>query len=188
MVRFLFFGSKVLLFLSILFSSCVKDRLWEITPENPTNPPVDTVILPLKINEFLASNNGSTTDPNGEFDDWIEIYNPNNESVDIAGYLLTDNLSSPSLASLPFGFSETIIPPNGFVVIWCDGTPDQGPLHVGFKLSGSGEEIGLFKADESIVDTLSYVAQTSDFSFGRIPDGTNNWQVIQAPTPGQSND
>jgi len=174
----------------IFLLACTKDRLWEQVPtDNPDNPnnPGDTTIVPLRINEILASNDGSTSDENGEFDDWFEIYNPNNESVDIAGYYLTDNLSNAKLAQIPTGKPETIIPPLGFLVIWCDGTPDQGPLHVSFKLSGSGEQVGLYKANESVVDTFSFGPQNSDISFGRIPDGTNNWQLIQQPSPGQSN-
>ena len=61
-------------------------------------------------------------------------------------------------------------------------------LHVEIKLSGDGEQIGLFAADGvTAVDTLTFRAQTEDISFGRVPDGSDNWQFFENPTPGFTN-
>jgi hypothetical protein len=184
------FIRKILLgigLLSGILLSCTKDRLFEKAPTVTIVPEEDTLILPLKINEFLASNNGSSADENGEFDDWFEIYNPNAIQVDVGGYFVTDNLENLTFFQLPAGSSLTRIPPKGRLLIWCDGTPDQGPLHVPFKLSGSGEQIGLAKPNEEVVDTLTFVAQSSDISFGRIADGAIQWKFFSIPTPGEPN-
>ena len=47
--------------------------------------------LKLVINEMMASNSTAIADGEGEFDDWIEIYNPGPSAVDMAGMVLADN-------------------------------------------------------------------------------------------------
>ena len=42
------------------------------------------------INEFLADNATTITDPAGEFDDWIELYNPTANLIPLTGKYLTD--------------------------------------------------------------------------------------------------
>ncbi len=51
--------------------------------------------MPLFINELLASNTQIIQDPQGENDDWIELYNASDEPINIAGMYLTDDLSTP---------------------------------------------------------------------------------------------
>src|SRR4030042_1877994 len=51
--------------------------------------------IPLVINEVLASNSGGYTDPQGQDDDWIEIYNAGSRAIDTGGMHLTDNLGTP---------------------------------------------------------------------------------------------
>lgn len=184
------FFRKFLFFIPFLFAflfSCTKDRLFEKIPTDSIAPKEDTLLFSLKINEFLASNNGSSADENGEFDDWFEIYNPNSIPIDVGGYFVTDNLENLTFFQLPTGNALTLIPAKGRLLIWCDGTPDQGPLHVPFKLSGSGEQIGLIKPNEDVVDTLTFDAQSSDISFGRVTDGAVQWKFFSSPTPGQPN-
>ena len=47
----------------------------------------------LIINEFLASNDSCCKDSNGDYDDWVELYNDSNQPIDIGGCLL---YTSPS--------------------------------------------------------------------------------------------
>ena len=60
-------------------------------------------------------------------------------------------------------------------------------MHAGFKLSAGGEEIGLYGIGGILVDSLTFGSQNADESYGRIPDGSNNWRAIDAPTPATSN-
>ena len=72
--------------------------------------------------------------------------------------------------------------------MWLDGDIDQGELHVNLKLSGAGEQIGLFALDGfTPVDTLSFQTQTENISYGRINDGGSEWKYFSNPTPGMSN-
>ncbi len=67
---------------------------------------------------------------------------------------------------------------------------EQGPLHAGFKLSGAGEELGLYSSlvtGNLPVDTVSFGEQQIDVSLGRQPDGNGSWVSFSSPTPGASN-
>jgi hypothetical protein len=57
--------------------------------------------IPLTINEFMASNSKSVQDPQGDYDDWVEIHNFGVDSIDIGGMYLTDNMSVPTKWRIP---------------------------------------------------------------------------------------
>jgi len=141
------------------------------------------------INEFMASNDTTIADEHGEYDDWVELYNPGTDTVNIAGMYVTDDLTNPTAWQIPDTAPDsTKIPPKGFLLLWCDKQPEQGVLHVKLKLSGKGEQIGLFASDGTTpIDTLTFGKQETDVSYGRNPDGANNWQTFTTPTPGASN-
>ena len=139
----------------------------------------------LLLNEFLASNQNTISDEAGEFDDWLEIFNPTAEFLDLAGLYLTDN--PQNLTKWSFPASGTTIEPGGHLLIWCDEDGVQGPLHANFKLSGSGEYLALVDVEGSgIIDSLSFGPQIADISYGRAPDGSDNWCPM-TPSPGISN-
>ena len=138
----------------------------------------------LCINEFLALNDSTIADEYGEYDDWIELYNSGQSPVDLDGLFLTDDQNIQAAWQLP----DMVMSPGEFLLIWADNDEEQGPLHTDFKLSGSGEFIGLYDADGlTPVDTLSFGQQLTDVSMGRRPDGSSNWILLNPPTPGSSN-
>ncbi|WP_170069397.1 CotH kinase family protein [Spirosoma pollinicola] len=144
----------------------------------------------LYINELMASNSQSISDATGAHEDWFEIYNPNSVSVNIGGYYITDNLSNPTKYQIPTGSSQTIIPANGYLIMWASGEVTRGPLHVSWKLGAEGEQIGLYRADGvTVVDSTTFGAQRTDVSRGRQPDGNANWLYFQGAntSPGASN-
>jgi hypothetical protein len=147
------------------------------------------VQVPLVINEFMASNNNFAQDPQGQYDDWIEIYNSGVDVVDIGGLYLTDNLSDPVKWQIPVNDpSLTTIEPGGHLLIWADGDTSDPGLHTNFKLAADGEEIGLFKSDgTTMIDSVVFGEQTSDISYGRHPDGTDNWRFFGSPSPAAEN-
>jgi hypothetical protein len=140
--------------------------------------------VPVVINELLASNI-SLADPQGEFDDWIELYNLGNTAVDIGGAYLTDNPSAPTKWQIPLGkAAQTTIPPHGYLLIWADkDTADPG-LHASFSLDAGGEELVLLQADgTTVIDSISFGEQRAGVSYGRFPDGTDTWSLMEPPTP-----
>jgi hypothetical protein len=171
----------------ILLSACVKDRLYipENKPNTPVNPADSTVKL--VINEFLASNNAVSVPGVSYFPDWIEIYNAGNTDVNLAGYSITDDLSVRDKYVIPSNSPLTIIKSKSYLLILADDSVALGPLHANFSLSKSGESIGLFSPQKTGMDSITYSAQTSDKSMGRLPNGTGTFQITTTPTPNAAN-
>ncbi|OQX89029.1 hypothetical protein B6D60_00295 [candidate division KSB1 bacterium 4484_87] len=155
----------------------------------PTPGRINNPNLMLYINEFLASNDTTFADEFGGYDDWIEIYNAGDEPVDVGGMYITDDLADTTQWQIPANRPDsTTIAPGGFLLLWCDKESEQGVLHVEFKLSGGGEQIGLFASDGlTAIDTLTYGDQNTDVSYGRLPDGSDHWEYFTTPTPGKTN-
>lgn len=142
----------------------------------------------LFINEIAAANASIFKDEAGEYDDFIEIYNTEKIPVDVSGMYLTDRLGSKNKWRIPDSIPDlTTIPPNGFLVIWCDDDTAQGLLHASFKLDNSGESIYLFAMDgKTLIDSVRYPKQYLDFTYGRLFQG-NEWSYFLAPSPWMAN-
>ena len=139
----------------------------------------------LYINEILASNNSTNTDEANQYDDWLEVYYTGDESADIGGLFLTDDVDNLTKWMIPEG---TEIQSQSFLLFWCDEDQPQGELHTNFKINADGEFIGLVASDGlTIIDSLSFGIQTTDISFGRVPDGNTSWEVLPVPSPSSSN-
>ena len=143
------------------------------------------------INEWMASNTGFLADPaDGHFDDWFEIYNPGPGPADLGGYFLSDDLVTNRFKfRIPSGYS---IPPGGHLLVWADNDAKQNSannpdLHVSFKLSAAGDEIGLFAGEGTVIDSVRFGSQTGDVSQGRYPDGSANIIFLATPTPRAAN-
>ncbi|MBL7143481.1 MAG: lamin tail domain-containing protein [Phycisphaerae bacterium] len=145
--------------------------------------------LSLVINEFMASNNSSARDPQGQYEDWIEIYNFGSRIIDIGGFYLTDNLSIPTQWRIPDGIPTlTTIPAFGYLLIWADNDTAYSGLHANFKLDAGGEQIALFDSDGiTLIDEVVFGQQTADLSSGRYPNASDNWQFLDSPSPGGRN-
>ncbi|HEX41641.1 MAG TPA: hypothetical protein ENN81_06215, partial [Phycisphaerales bacterium] len=141
------------------------------------------------INELLARNVQGFPDFQGQREDWIEIYNAGSEAIDIAGMYLTDDFDAPTKWRIPHGMAQfTLLAPGGFTLIFADGDVNDLGLHANFKLDAdNGEQLALYDTDgRTLLDKIVFGPQTADVSFGREPDGINNW-VTLAPSPFESN-
>jgi len=134
------------------------------------------LVAQLHINEFVAANDSTTghSDPNGQYDDWIEIYNSSEEAIDLGGYSLSDDFANAYLWTFP---NNTIIEANDYLIVWADNDTTENGLHAYFKLSKSGEELILSDDEGGAVDALSYGNQTEGKSSARIPNGTGNFVI-----------
>jgi hypothetical protein len=160
-----------------------RQSFFYVTPGNANNG----AFAPLRvyINEWMAGNTRALADPaDGDFDDWFELYNPNDQPVDLTGAFLTDDLTKPTQYQVPAGYS---IAPRGFLLVWADNEPGQNrperlDLHVNFKLKKDGAALGLFSARGEPIDVVTFGAQTSDVSEGRYPDGAEAIYTLSSPT------
>jgi hypothetical protein len=140
-----------------------------------------------RINEVMASNSRTITDPQGDYDDWIELHNITDREVDMGGRYLSDEPDNPTKWRFPDG---TKIPALGYLLVWADedGTDTVG-LHASFKISAEGEAIFLTDTDEDhnvVLDSLEYDNQATDRSFGRLKSNPAQF-VSMDPTPGVGN-
>ncbi|HYW94363.1 MAG TPA: CotH kinase family protein [Bacteroidales bacterium] len=151
----------------------------------------DVDVPGLRINEVMAGNTNSIVDEWGDHDDWIELFNPGSDTVDLGGLFMSDSPDNPLKWQIPSTQpGQTTVEPAGFVLLWADNEPGEGNLHLGFKLNKSGEHVGIYKQlkDEvAMIDSLSFSAIPEDFSFGRYPDGSGPWTEFSSPTPGYEN-
>ena len=141
------------------------------------------VATPIVINEFLASNDATQADQDGEFDDWVELYNLGADDIDMSGYFLSDDFATPEKWTFPAG---AIIPAGGYLIVWADDDEEQDGLHAPFKLSAGGEQLMLTRADGLLIDSLTFPEQTTDVSYGRFPNGTGRFGTM-TPTFGAMN-
>ena len=94
------------------------------------------------INEFLADNMKTNADADGEYSDWIELYNGGTQAVNLDGYSLTDNFGNPG----KWRFPAISLNPGKYLLVWASGKNrlDVNGLHTDFKLAKTGEELGLY--------------------------------------------
>lgn len=155
------------------------------TPGSSNNG--SSAVLSVTINEWMASNTNTIVNPVTEkYDDWFELYNSSSNAADISGYYLTDNLTNQTKFEIS---ANTIIPANGFLLVWADKKSATGTtnLHANFKLSKLGGSIGLFAPDGTAIDYVNYGQQTANISMGRYPDGSSTITTLAEPTPGTNN-
>ncbi|MGE5457538.1 MAG: lamin tail domain-containing protein, partial [Methanococcaceae archaeon] len=143
----------------------------------------------LYINEFMASNVLAYPNNEGNYEDWIEIYNSGDAPVDLAGYFLTDNTNSNNYWKIPAGNpSKTTILAKGYLIFYADEQPIAGAEHLAFKLNKEGGQICLIDKDGlTLLDNLIYQKQVRDISFGRYPDGSSVIGYFAKHTPAASN-
>ncbi|MCB0409757.1 MAG: CotH kinase family protein [Flavobacteriales bacterium] len=127
------------------------------------------------INELSASNASIQADDDGEFDDWIELYNNTNLDINIGGYYLSDESSDLTKWKIP---DNTIIGANDYLIIWADKDTLQLGLHANFKLSASGETLYLSNVSEVLLDEITFDNQTTDVTYGRFPNGTGPFMYM----------
>ena len=119
------------------------------------------------INEFMGENDATISDQNGEFEDWVEIYNTTSDKVSLANIFLSDNIAFPG----KWAFPDTVIAANGYLMVWADEDASQPGLHANFRISNNGEELFLGYADGTVIDSLSFGVQIADTTYGRFPNG-----------------
>lgn len=137
----------------------------------------------LVINELMSNNVSTVMDPSGKFEDWIELYNATNSPISTADLFLTDTLALLH----KWRFPNYLIPAGGYAIIWADEDGGQGDMHANFQLSNLGEPLILTTADSLVIDSITYLAQADDISFGRSPNGLGPFYMLP-PTFNANND
>jgi hypothetical protein len=138
---------------------------------------------PFVIGEFLAANATGARDEDGEFSDWIEIYNLDSLAASLGGWYLTDARQDLT----KWQFPAVTVPGNSAVVVFASGKDRRnatGKLHTNFKLDRAGEYLALVRPDGVTVASEfapSYPSQVTDVAYGRVmTTQTNQWVTAAA--------
>lgn len=136
------------------------------------------------INEFKADNK-TFADSIGEFDDWLELFNPTDSGIVLSGKYLTDK--KDNLTKWKFTQPNLTLNSKSYILVWCDEQKWQSGIHTNFKLSASGEFLALTDSDGvTVIDSVTFGAQSPIPSYGRYPNGSATWALMPA-TPGYLN-
>jgi len=139
----------------------------------------------LVINEIMAKNGTTLQDEDGDYSDWIEIYNNGNVAVNLENYSLSDDDEELDKWSFP----TVIVQPGAFLLVFASdkdrGNTDE--LHANFKISTSGETLTLSDDLGRLIDQVPAIGLSEDQSFARVPDGSSNWLITNIFSPGASN-
>ncbi len=138
----------------------------------------------VSITEFMASNSRTLADENGEFSDWIEIFNGGTTPVNLGGWYLTDDSSDLT----KWQFPATNLNAGAFLVVFASNKDRRiagAPLHTNFRLSTGGEYLGLVRPDGTNVASEfapTFPTQASDVSYG-YGVLTTNLTLIDSNSP-----
>jgi hypothetical protein len=136
------------------------------------------------INEVCYKNTGSLSDEQGQYHDWIELYNPGVSALALHTYFLNDEANFETAWALPY----FLLPPGEYLIIYASGTSDAtAAFHAPFKLKEEGENVVLFNTNGNILDISPAVAILPNYSIGPDIHEANRWLMFDNPTPGYAN-
>ena len=138
------------------------------------------------INEFMSSSYNFLFDHDGDNSDWIEIFNPTEETINLSSYFLSDNLEKPHKWSFP----DIEIAPDSFLVIFASGKDTVYPeneIHTNFSIKDYGEDL-LLSNSSKVVQRIEPVILRQNQSYGFLPDESNQAMIFDVATPGSKNE
>jgi hypothetical protein len=137
------------------------------------------------FNEITAANI-SLKDEYGNEPGWVELYNTTSSTVNLSGYVLTNNANTAA-----WTFGRVVVPSKGYLVVFLSGKnqPDLSAdknIHASFELNATGGKLFLIDAQRGIRDSIAYPAATiRGLSYSKHPDN-GSW-AFSAPTPNAVN-
>lgn len=153
---------------------------------------LEAPLKPLCINELSVSSLATQVGGSTIYEDYIELYNPNNNTISLDGLYLSDT-SDYTLAPLP----DVTIGPGAHLCIYAagqDGSVPEGQLSVPFSLS-ENETVSLTRLEENTAGTASallldtvYIPDSMKIGavYARTEDGGETFAQMR-PSPGTAN-
>ena len=138
---------------------------------------------PIIITEIVPSNSQAFADENGQYNDYIELYNRSNVAVSLSGWYLSDSEVNPR----KWRFPEVNIDPGQALIVFASGLDkktDPAHLHTNFGLSSEGEQVILSDSHGRRMSSATFGLSKADNAWQRGSDGTYS---IGMPSPGTAN-
>ncbi len=180
---------KYIVSIIIALALCAGVLIYALGQNKPEGDPAaspGTSSGAIVINEFMASNSSCLPDDQGNYSDWIEIYNPTDSAVSLSGLGLTDDPTD-----IKWPFPSVSLAPGGYLLIFASGNdasdPDK-PLHASFKMNAASGGVYLTTSSGQVIDQVEYKDQVENISLGRDAQDIGAWKTFDKPTPGFSND
>ena len=136
------------------------------------------------FNEIMAKNDAAIADQNGEYDDWIELYNTSNHRINLSDLYLSDDKNDKLKWKFP---SNASIESHSVLIVWTDLDTLQQGLHTNFKLAAAGDSVYISNSDEFVIDSVYFGPQSPDISYYRCPNGIGSFGYTLSFTFNQSN-
>lgn len=143
-------------------------------------------VADIRINEYMTDNRSVIYDCEGDYNDWVEIYNNSDEMVNLSGYKMTDNPENTDKWEFPEG---TAIEPNGYLLVFCSGKDkidSAGYIHTGFKLGKDDERVMIFSPQDRLCAEIELVFVPDNSSYGYVTE-SDVTAYFSKPTPGKAN-
>ena len=171
----------------IIVALAIGVAIYFFTTENNKIAVKDGGATGVIINEVMSSNSGFLPDQDGDFPDWIELYNPTDAEINLAGYGLSDDEGEPIKYALP----DITITPYGYLIVFASDkgiSSVEAPYqHTNFKLSAKGDLIILSNRAGVMLDRMELGAIPTNQSIGRNPDNPETIETYTECTPGFAN-
>ena len=131
----------------------------------------------VRISEVLTQNLTGIMDEDNTRQDWIELQNMTGDPVNLSGWHLTEDRSAPA----KWTFGNTVIPPNGYTVVFASSKDrTTSPPHTNFRLDSDGEYLALTNVNGNIVSFVEVPALGADQTFGRGTGPTRELVTLSA--------
>ena len=132
------------------------------------------------ISEFMEKNRAVLRDEDGDFSDWIELYNQSGEAVSLAGWTISDKESK-----LGWPLPELMLEPGQRLLLFASGKDRQGEqLHTDFALSG---EEGVYLRNEHGTLLSSALCGDCEADVAMALQADGSYEKSLCPTPGYEN-
>lgn len=129
----------------------------------------------LVLNEFMTDNSGFLDDEYNDSEDWIELYNTSTAVLNLENVYLSDDASNLLKWKFP---ANSAIAPDGYFVVWADDDSLEMLYHTNFNLSKDSGKLFLTYQNGTILDSITYGVQTSNLTYGRLPNGTGSFTQL----------
>ena len=139
---------------------------------------------PVIVTELMSTNSATLADENGQYYDYIELYNRSGEAVNLSGWYLSDD----SARARKWRFPDVTLQPGEYLVVFASGLDrkdDPAHLHTSFSLSSEGEEVVLSDVNGREMDSVQFDLLQRDVAWSRADDGS--WSSVKQPSPGRAN-
>ena len=136
----------------------------------------------IRINEVVSSNS-LFIDDDGDYSDWIELYNDSSETISLKSWYISDDKEDFKKWKFP---ERQIKAGEYFLIFASDKDKDSKYVHTNFKISSKGETIYLSNQNEELIDEIEVPKLNSDISYG-ISITNNNKVYFSNTTPGKQN-